>query len=62
MKNRELLSGVDVGLLVLGLVAAFASASVALRLFLAFVKLHTFIGFGIYRIVIAFFFWLIFFN
>jgi undecaprenyl-diphosphatase len=51
--NYELL------LLLLGFVGAFITAIIAVKAFLEIVKKHTFIPFGIYRIVLAGLFWLL---
>ena len=43
----------ETGLLLIGLIVAFVSALFAVKFLLRFVKDHTFIPFGVYRIVIA---------
>lgn len=53
IKNGHTFSGNETQLLLLGLIAAFFSALLAVKFFLRFVKSHTFIPFGVYRIVIA---------
>jgi undecaprenyl-diphosphatase len=44
----------------LGFIGAFITAIFAIKFFLKFVQNHTFIPFGIYRIIIAIVFWFIF--
>lgn len=56
LKHREFLSGEYAGMLLVGCIASFLAALVAIRLFLRYIKTHTFIPFGIYRIGIAIFF------
>jgi undecaprenyl-diphosphatase len=53
LKNREMLMSADKGLLIIGLIASFVSALLTIKWLLAFVKKHTFVPFGIYRIIIA---------
>jgi undecaprenyl-diphosphatase len=53
IKSHSLLSGGNVGLLVVGFVASFISALLAIRWLLTFIKKHTFTPFGIYRVVLA---------
>lgn len=53
IKSGHSFSGSQVHLLGIGLVAAFVSALLSIRFLLRFVKDHTFISFGVYRIVIA---------
>ncbi len=48
-------------LLFLGMVASFIVARIAISFFLKFIKTHNFTYFGVYRVLIAFLFWLIFF-
>jgi undecaprenyl-diphosphatase len=42
-----------------GFIVAFAVAIIAIKFLLVFIKKHTFISFGVYRIVIALIFWFI---
>ncbi len=44
-------------LMLVGFLGAFVTAIFAIRFLLQFIKLHTFIPFGIYRIVLAILFW-----
>lgn len=53
IKNRDLISSADTGLLVVGFLAAFVSALLAIKWLLNFVKKHTFVPFGVYRIIVA---------
>ncbi len=52
-KNAETFSLEDIHLLLAGFFAAFIVAILAVRFFLRFIKAHTFIPFGVYRIVLA---------
>ena len=45
-------------ILIVGLVVSFVVALIAVRFLLDFIKKHTFIPFGVYRIVLAIVFWL----
>lgn len=58
LKNPEVLLAGNIGLLITGFLVSFAVALLAIRFLLAFVRTHTFISFGIYRIVasVLFFF------
>jgi undecaprenyl-diphosphatase len=51
IKNYHELKAVGFSFLAVGFVVAFFSAYAAIRVFIRFVKNHTFIGFGIYRIL-----------
>jgi undecaprenyl-diphosphatase len=53
LKSGHSFSGHESILLFVGLVVSFISALFAIKFLLRFVKGHTFIPFGIYRIVIA---------
>jgi len=48
------------GILVIGFVVSFITALIAIKLLLAFIQKHTFISFGIYRIIIAIVFFALF--
>ena len=50
-KSRNLIHGEEAALLATGLICAFASASVVIRVFLAFVARHNFTPFAWYRII-----------
>ncbi|HEX8931754.1 MAG TPA: undecaprenyl-diphosphate phosphatase [Patescibacteria group bacterium] len=58
VKDNFAFSGQEWVALAIGFVGAFITALLAIKYFLNFVKKHTFIGFGIYRIIVAVFFWL----
>ena len=47
----------EITFLIIGLFGAFVTALLAIKLFLNFVQNHTFIPFGIYRILLAIAFW-----
>ncbi len=49
----------EYNLLIVGLLGSFITAVFAVKFFLKFVQTHTFIPFGIYRIVLAILFWLL---
>lgn len=48
----------EITFLIIGLFGAFITALIAIKFFLNFVQNHTFIPFGIYRIILAIVFWL----
>lgn len=50
-KNRELFDAGDFGMLAVGFVAAFISASFVVKIFLSYVGRHSFVPFAYYRIV-----------
>jgi len=58
-KNLNALNGSNLGLLAVGFITAFVSAFFAVKFLLEYVKRHTFIPFGIYRIVVGVLFLLI---
>jgi undecaprenyl-diphosphatase len=53
LKNASSFSADQFGVLAAGFIASFVVALLAIKFLLAFVRTHTFIPFGIYRIVIA---------
>jgi undecaprenyl-diphosphatase len=57
-KNAGGFSVSQLGLLSVGFVLSFFSALAAVKLLLQFIKSHTFISFGVYRIALAIAFWL----
>jgi undecaprenyl-diphosphatase len=60
IKNPQVLSGSDSGLLAVGFVTAFILAFASIKIFLGYVRRHDFVPFGIYRVLIAgLFIWLI---
>ncbi len=58
LKSASTFKQGDLWTLALGFIVSAVVSFLAIRLLLAFVKKHTFIVFGIYRIVVAFLFWL----
>lgn len=52
-KSYDVLTQSDVSMIAVGFVIAFVSAYMAIKWLLAFVRTHTFISFGIYRILAA---------
>jgi undecaprenyl-diphosphatase len=61
-KTRDALSLENVNLLLIGLVTSFVVALLTVQLFLRFLRTHTFLGFGIYRIVAAAVLWIVLVN
>jgi len=59
-KNASLFSFNQFNFLAIGFIVSFLTAMLAIKFFLKFIKRHTFIGFGIYRILIVLVFVLIF--
>src|SRR3989344_3689592 len=59
MKNADLLSFENIGVLAVGFVVSFVVALAAIRWLLSYVRTHTFIPFGVYRILAALVFWLV---
>lgn len=51
-------TGVEWGLIAVGLVGSFLTALFAVKYFVKYVEHHGFIAFGIYRIILALLFWL----
>lgn len=58
-KNHTAFSNADVQSLAIGFVVSFIVAILAIKFLLRFVESHTFIAFGVYRIIVALFFGLI---
>jgi len=58
MKSYSSFAAGDAVLLLAGFVTAFLVAIVVIKFFLRFIKTHSFISFGVYRILIAAIFWL----
>jgi len=56
-KNATSFSVQQLSFLLVGFVVSFVAALVGVKFLLNFIKRHTFISFGIYRIAIAVFFW-----
>jgi undecaprenyl-diphosphatase len=61
VKNSDLFTKDQAGILILGLVVSFVTALFGIKFLLAYIKKYSFTGFGIYRIVIAVLFLFIFF-
>lgn len=59
LKNATSFSNNQIGLLSVGFVLSFVSALAAVKFLLQFIKNHTFISFGIYRIAVAIAFWIL---
>jgi undecaprenyl-diphosphatase len=59
-KNYATISAADLNVLAVGFVVAFIVALAVIRWFLSYVRTRTFVPFGIYRIVVAVLFFLIF--
>jgi undecaprenyl-diphosphatase len=58
MKNVSNLSVVQINFLSIGFIVSFVSALLGVKFLLSFIKQHSFISFGIYRIIMALSFWL----
>lgn len=59
VKNFGSFSVDQFGILATGFVVAFVIALISIKFLLQFIRKHNFIPFGIYRIVVAIFFWLL---
>lgn len=53
LKSAHSFTGQEIGMLAIGFVVSFLSALIAVRFLLKYVKSHTFVPFGVYRIVAA---------
>lgn len=58
MKNVSQFSVTQLNFLSIGFIVSFFSALLGVKFLLGFIKHHSFISFGIYRIIIALLFWL----
>lgn len=58
VKNNFSFSSYEWSLMAVGFIGAFITAIFAIKFLLYFVKSHTFIPFGIYRIILALLFWM----
>ena len=58
-KNAGAFSVDQFGFLIVGFIISFLVAFLAIKFFLKFIKRHSFIGFGVYRILAAIGFWLL---
>ncbi len=61
LKNYSSFSSSDFEFLAVGFIFSFVTAVFAIQYLLKYIRNHTFIAFGIYRIVAAFLFWMIVF-
>ena|SRR3989338_2224331 len=59
VKNAQAFSGTQLEFLFLGFVTSFAVAIISIKFLLHFIKNHTFISFGIYRMIAVALFWLV---
>jgi len=53
LKSAGSLSGGGMGTLILGTIISFVTAILAIKLFLSYIKKHSFSAFGVYRIILA---------
>ncbi|MES2225823.1 MAG: undecaprenyl-diphosphate phosphatase [Patescibacteria group bacterium] len=53
LKSYKSITSADLGILLLGTAVAFVVALAVIRFFLSYVRRHTFIPFGVYRIILA---------
>ena len=58
MKSNFAFSNNEYGLIMVGFLGSFVVAIIAVKFLLRFVQTHTFIPFGIYRIILTILFWL----
>lgn len=58
VKTRFAFTGNEYLLLLIGFIGAFITAVVTIKFLLIFIQNHTFVSFGVYRIIIALLFWL----
>lgn len=59
-KNASIFSYDQLGILAVGFIVSFITAILAIKFLLSFVQKHTFISFGIYRIILAIVFFTLF--
>lgn len=59
IKNADTFSVGDFWFLTVGFVTSFLVALLSIKFLLKFIKTHTFISFGIYRILLALLFWIV---
>ena len=57
VKNGSVMSGAELPFLLVGFLTSFGVAVLGIKFFLRFIKNHSLVLFGIYRIAAAFFFW-----
>ena len=58
IKSAHTFNHAQFSLLSIGFIVSFVVALLAIRFLLVFIKKHTFVPFGIYRMLVAFLFWL----
>lgn len=58
LKNMHAFSVAQVNILVVGFITSFVSALLGVKFLITFIKRHSFVSFGIYRIIVALLFWL----
>lgn len=59
VKSNFSFTGEEWGFLFIGFVGAFVTAHMAIKYFLKYIEKHTFVAFGVYRIVLTIAFWLL---
>lgn len=57
LKNAHTFSMNDAGVIAVGFVFSFFTAIVSIRFLLRFIRTHSFVGFGVYRIILAMMIW-----
>lgn len=57
VKSAGTFSSADIGTIVIGFVVSFLTALLAIKWLLSFIRTHTFVPFGIYRIAVGFVLW-----
>jgi undecaprenyl-diphosphatase len=57
VKNASTFSTSNITLLAVGFITAFVVALFAIKFLLQFIRTHTFVPFGVYRVVVAILFW-----
>ncbi len=62
LKNADTFSSDQLAFLMVGFIASFLIAILSIKFLLYFIKKHNFISFGIYRILVALFFWFVIQN
>jgi undecaprenyl-diphosphatase len=62
IKSKPMLTGSSLGVLFLGTVVACITAMISIKTFMGYIRHHTFLPFGIYRIIIAILFGIVFLH
>jgi undecaprenyl-diphosphatase len=57
IKSKPFIDGMQIAPIAFGIIAAFITATITVKLFLKYVQNHTFVPFAIYRISLALVFW-----